>query len=224
MTDNARGAARTFGAATVRDAASTHAVMRAWNGLQRHWLLGVNVCVVVFVGLPLLAPALMAYGFTDAANTIYTAYHAVCHQWAFRSFFLFGPQWTYAASDLEVLGGPGAAYTLVGSPTLGYKVAFCERDLAIYLAVLAAGLVYAVRRGRTDGLSLVSYALLILPMALDGVSQLLGWRESSAELRILTGALFGAASVWLIYPRVDDTPTTAAGRASQVLVPEASRL
>ncbi len=40
-------------------------------------------------------------------------------------------------------------------------------------------------------------------MAVDGFTQLVGWRESTVELRTLTGALFGAASVWLIYPRVD---------------------
>ena len=33
-------------------------------------------------------------------------------------------------------------YGFVGSPELGYKVAFCERDVAIYLAVLLAGLAY----------------------------------------------------------------------------------
>ena len=40
-------------------------------------------------------------------------------------------------------------------------------------------------------------------MAIDGFTQLFGWRESTPELRTLTGALFGLASVWLIYPRID---------------------
>ena len=52
-------------------------------------------------------------------------------------------------------------------------------------------------------------------MAMDGFTQLFGWRESSAELRTLTGALFGAASVWLIYPRIDAilARDSATGRA-----------
>ncbi|MGE3267883.1 MAG: DUF2085 domain-containing protein, partial [Chloroflexota bacterium] len=41
------------------------------------------------------------------------------------------------------------------------------------------------------------------PMALDGFTQLFNLRESTPELRTFTGALFGVASVWLIYPRVD---------------------
>ena len=95
----------------------------------------------------------------------------------------------------------------LGSPELGYKVAFCERDVAIYLSVLVTGLVYGWRRGpspgKIGGLSMTAYALLILPMAIDGFSQLFQLRESSVELRTLTGLLFGAASVWLIYPRID---------------------
>ena len=38
------------------------------------------------------------------------------------------------------------------------------------------------------------YLLLIAPMAIDGLTQLVGWRESNWELRTLTGALFGLAS------------------------------
>jgi hypothetical protein len=67
--------------------------------------------------------------------------------------------------------------------------------------------VYGWRRGpspgRIAGLSFRAYLLLILPMALDGFTQLFGWRESDALLRTITGCLFGAASVWLIYPRFD---------------------
>lgn len=172
-------------------------------GVQRHWLLAVNVLVAVFAGLPLLAPVLLASGFTDAAIAIYAAYQLVCHQWAFRSYFLFGPAIEYGPGVLSAHVGPEAMYGFVGSPELGYKVAFCERDVAIYLTVLLAGLAYGRYRERLPSLGLAGYALLILPMAIDGFTQLFGWRESTVELRTLTGALFGVASVWLIYPRVD---------------------
>ena len=68
---------------------------------------------------------------------------SVCHQWAFRSYFLFGPDATYGPDDARDLVGPQEMYRFVGSPDLGYKVAFCERDVAIYLSVLIAGLAYA---------------------------------------------------------------------------------
>ncbi len=38
----------------------------------------------------------------------------------------------------------------------------------------------------------------------DGLTQLVGLRESNWELRTLTGALFGAAAVWFASPYVDD--------------------
>jgi len=173
------------------------------EGVRRYWLLATNLTVGVFVGLPFLAPVLLAAGFTDLANGIYSAYQSVCHQWAFRSFFLFGPELTYGAEALGRLVGHDAVFHTLGSPDIGYKVAFCERDVAIYLAALVAGLAYGRYRDRTPNLGVVGYGLLILPMAIDGFTQLFGWRESTVELRLLTGALFGVASVWLIYPRVD---------------------
>lgn len=170
---------------------------------RRHWLTAVNVIVAIFVGLPILAPILLALGYDRPANEIYAAYQLVCHQWAFRSFFLFGPALTYGPDTLGDLVGHHEMYAFIGSPDLGYKVAFCERDLAIYLSVLLAGFAYGRWRMRLPELSIVGYGLLIAPMALDGFTQLFGWRESSPELRVLTGALFGLASVWLIYPRID---------------------
>ncbi|MBV9580520.1 MAG: DUF2085 domain-containing protein [Chloroflexi bacterium] len=82
-------------------------------------------------------------------------------------------------------------------------MAFCERDLAIYLALLAVGLYYARRRDMRPASFLV-YGILILPMALDGFTQLFGWRESTWQLRVVTGLLFGLASGWLVLPRLDD--------------------
>jgi uncharacterized membrane protein len=183
--------------------ASCRAPVTLLLGVQRHWLLAVNMTVAVFVGLPFLAPVLLAAGFSDAASAIYAAYQLVCHQWAFRSYFLFGPAIEYGPAALSAHVGPEAMYGFVGSPELGYKVAFCERDVAIYLAVLLAGVGYGRFRDRLPSLGLAGYTLLILPMAIDGFTQLFGWRESTVELRTLTGALFGVASVWLIYPRID---------------------
>jgi uncharacterized membrane protein len=90
----------------------------------------------------------------------------------------------------------------VGSQELGWKMVICERDFAIYLGLLAVGLLYARWRDlRPVGFGL--YGLLILPMALDGFTQLFGWRESTWELRVVTGLVFGLASAWLVLPRMD---------------------
>jgi len=76
-----------------------------------------------------------------------------------------------------------------------------ERNLAIFVGLLAFGVAYAaVRRRQLRAASFPQFALLIAPMALDGVTQLVGWRESTWELRIATGVLFGIASGWFLYP------------------------
>jgi len=170
------------------------------NGPLRHWLLAVNVGCALFVGGALLAPIAAVLGWQSAADALYAAYHLACHQWAFRSFFLFGQQPIYSEQQLLDLGVD--PFGFAGSPSLGWKMAFCERDLAIYLGLLVVGLLYARRRDlRPAGFLL--YGLLILPMALDGFTQLFGWRESTWELRVSTGLLFGLASAWLVLPRLD---------------------
>jgi uncharacterized membrane protein len=170
--------------------------------IWRHWLLALNLLVALFLALPFVAPALLRAGQPELANLIYAAYQLTCHQWPFRAYFLFGPQATYSIAELQA-GGVSAIYDFRGSPEFGYEVAFCARNVAIYAAVLAAGLTYAHRRREWTPLSFGAYSMAIVPMALDGLTQLFGWRESSWELRTVTGLLFGAASVWLLYPRLD---------------------
>ncbi len=48
------------------------------------------------------------------------------------------------------------------------------------------------------------FVLFMIPIAIDGLTQLVGWRESNWLLRSITGALFGFAAVWLAYPYVDE--------------------
>jgi len=199
-------------------------MIRLLDGLRRHWLFAVNAIVAIFVGLPILAPILMAAGRPDLADPIYAWYHLVCHQWAFRSFFLFGPESVYGPEVLADFVGVDRMFGIVGTPELGYKVAFCERDLAIYTSVLLAGIGYAGMRRRLNGLSLTAYAIMILPMAIDGFTQLFGWRESTVELRLVTGFLFGLGSAWLIYPRLDELLLPTLAHPTSVLTPARSQV
>jgi uncharacterized membrane protein len=168
----------------------------------RHWLLTLNVAVGMFLAGGLAAPVFSVLGWRAAADALYAAYHVTCHQWAFRSFFLFGPQ-PLAAYDQTQLSDLGfEPFTFTGMPGLGWKMAFCERDLAIYVGLLMVGALYTRRRALAPA-GFVLYSILILPMAVDGLTQLFGWRESTWELRVVTGLLFGLASAWLVLPRID---------------------
>ncbi len=192
------------------------------SGFSRHWLKILSVLVGLYVGMPFAAPVLMQVGAERPANAIYAFYRPFCHQFAYRSWFLFGEQPFYEAPQFqEITGiqpytneGRLAARRFVGNAEMGYKVAYCERDVAIYMGVFLAGLLYGVlrRRGRkVKPLHWVPYLLIgIAPIGLDGFSQLLSqpplqwlpYRESTPYLRTLTGFLFGIANVWLAYPYV----------------------
>lgn len=195
--------------------------------LSNHYLALLNLLVFIYVGLPFLAPVLMKAGVTGPANIIYKGYGAVCHQMAFRSWFLFGEQTAYpreaagvkglipydkatGLSDQDVL----AARQFIGNPQLGYKVAFCERDVAIYASILMFGLVYAVSKRKIPALPWYLWVLIgLVPIGVDGVTQLISqppfslmaYRESTPLLRALTGGLFGFTTAWFGFPMIEDT-------------------
>jgi uncharacterized membrane protein len=175
--------------------------------IARHWLFLLNTAVGLFVGLPVLAPILMAMGHTMPAALIYFLYRFACHQLPQRSFFLGGAKHVYTFAEISAFTGETDPLSLqhrpITDPALGYQVAFCQRDVAIFGAIFLAGLVFALVRHRVRPLPFKAYLLLIAPMAVDGSIQLVGLWESTWELRTLTGALFGLASVWLAYPYLE---------------------
>lgn len=199
---------------------------QTWR-LARHWLLVFNTLLAVFAGLPLLAPILLAKGFTGPANAIYSAYRHTCHQLPSRSYFILGEQ-----------------------------VAFCHRDLAIWASILLGGLLFTVGRNRLKPLPFEWYVLALIPIAVDGGTQLIspllavlpgpwllaaalivagpllgliyrryalkwqyalfflmgplsvayvlftGPRVSNWQLRTITGAIYGLATVLLVFPHL----------------------
>jgi len=177
--------------------------------VARHWLVFLNLAVAIYLILPLSAPVLMHAGLITPGRVIYTLYAPMCHQLPERSFFLFGRQPIYSLRELRADGVLDAndGYVIrrhyLGDTNHGYKVAFCERDTAIYASILMAGILFACLRRRLRPLPLKWFFILLIPMALDGGTQLVGLRESSWWLRVLTGSLFGIASVWLAYPYVE---------------------
>lgn len=116
----------------------------------------------------------------------------------------------YALSD----GYMAAAKAFVGNPQMGYKLAICERDIAIYGALVLGGVLYGRKsiKRRVRPCPLWLYGLLgLAPIAIDGFSQLLSYppfdllpiRETSPALRIITGGLFGLMTAWLVMPYLD---------------------
>jgi uncharacterized membrane protein len=191
-----------FGSTVHRSAPRASRLERVERWALRHWLALLNTAAAVFAGLPVLAPVLLAIGWTGPALLIYAAYGTTCHQWPGRSYFLFGPQAVYPMDQLD-LHSLGMAHDFLGDAAMGFKMAYCERNFAIYTTVLLAGVAFALWRSHWRPLSARVFLWCLAPMAVDGLLQLAGIHESSWEVRSLTGALAGLAAVWLTYPRLD---------------------
>jgi uncharacterized membrane protein len=193
--------------------------------LSKHWLGVFNVLAFLYVGLPVLAPTLMHLGAETPASFIYTIYRPLCHQLPQRSWFLFGPQISYRLPELQELAGSEVTDAFsnhfIGNEALGYKMAFCQRCLSIYGAIFLFGLVYGLLRRYWDVRPLPWWAYLLLglvPMGLDGGYQLLSYilpvilpgislqpYETTPLMRLITGTMFGWATVWLAYPYVHES-------------------
>jgi uncharacterized membrane protein len=210
----------------------------AWRGsdsfnlwISRHYMLVFNFVVFIYLGLAFLAPTLMKTGNPGIAGLLYKGYGFVCHQLAYRSFFLFGEQPYYPRQAAGLSGvmtfseATGmdesntaraifGARNYVGDEQVGYKVALCERDIAIYAGILIFGLLFSLSGMRLRSIPWYVWLLLaIVPIGLDGFSQLLSqpplgfipYRESTPFLRVLTGFLFGFVTAWFAYPMVEES-------------------
>ncbi len=202
--------------------------------ISKHYLAVFNLFLLLYVGVPFLAPIFKKVGWNGPAEVVYTIYRPLCHQWAFRSFFLFGEQVDYPhaaakvpgvltfeqVSGISDLNDPSRiqARLFEGSPLLGYKVAFCERDVAIWGAMALFGLIYAATGRRLPKMNWMVWVLVgLVPIGLDGFSQLfsqipsayiqtyLPYRESTPFLRTLTGFLFGFSTAWFMFPLIEET-------------------
>jgi len=149
---------------------------RAIYWLTAHWLLMVQCFLCAFIGMAFLSPVLTVHGHPRLGGAIFRAYGLVCHQRPERSFFVFGEQ-----------------------------VAFCQRDVGTYGGLLIGGLLFAVsgRQLRLSNLR-IYLVLFVLPLAIDGLTQLVGLRSSNWLLRLATGCWLGIGTGLLAYPIVND--------------------
>jgi len=187
-------------------------VERFAQGLAQHWLLLVNLALGIWVTLPWLAPVLMHLGWHQPAWWIYSIYSPFCHQLPQRSWFLFGSSFTPSLAEIQAASEAGTDFfalrRFLGTPELGWKLAWSDRMVSFYGGWFLFGLLYALLRGRIRGLRWQTALALILPMAVDGITHMIsdlwgvttGFRQSNAWLAVLTGNVlpptFYAGDAW----------------------------
>jgi uncharacterized membrane protein len=160
---------------------------RAARWTLRHWLLFANGLVFLYATVPWLSPIAYATGHPLLGWLLFVIYRPFCHQIPERSFFL-----------------------------LGYQVAYCHREVAMYTALALGGLLFGLLRDKIRPIPMRLGGLLLLPMLLDGGTHMiddlarLGFRGGgdapgtiNFALRIITGLLFAAFVLLAVYPRLE---------------------
>lgn len=175
-----------------------------------HWVAFFNIMLLIFTIPIFVGPYLMAHGHQRAGRVLYALYTPMCHQLPERSFYLYGEKLTYTWGELVDAGLdptllPPERRHFLGSETLGYKTLVCQRDVVTYVGVIVVGALYGLFARRwLKPLPLWGFFLFLVPLAVDGMTQAAGLRESTPLLRTLTGLCVAIATVWFAYPHVEE--------------------
>ena len=183
--------------------------------------------LILYAFLPFLSPILFSNNSqSKIASGIQHIYSNFCHQRPQSSIFLFGgedSQYFYTLDELKDLDvvpkdsnmSSGAGYW--GNEEIGYKVAFCIRDVGIYFALGFFGLLLVLfmnLKKKTIKVHWVFILLFMLPMVFDGIIQIFvmlfapswipDWYLVSMLKKFVTGFLFGVGAALLIFPNLKE--------------------
>src|SRR5947207_3904918 len=144
---------------------------RLTDFLMEYWAHIVTIVLGSLVLCAISIPFLSYLGLDSIAKPIFFSLHLVCAQIPAHSFYIFG-----------------------------HQLGLCERNFSIYTSMFIGSLIFVLTKKRMRGIPWWFWILMMMPMALDGMTQMFGWRESDWILRIVTGTLFGAGNVWFALP------------------------
>jgi uncharacterized membrane protein len=144
----------------------------------------------------------MHIGWKNAGNAIYFIYSFLCHQLAQRSYFLFGTKLTYSLAEIGATGVDASNFLalrhFIGNAGMGWKVAWSDRMVSMFISLWIFGLLWWPLRKRLPKLPIWGLILFLLPMAVDGGTHFLsdlaglglGFRDTNLWLATLTQHMF----------------------------------
>lgn len=155
------------------------------------------------------ATAYLASVGNPASDGLYVAFGPTCHQLLSRSYCLYKSDSDGSYSIGDCLQSPELSFSKAtevryGDKT-GYKIPVCSRDVAIYMAMLA-GLIALPFLQKIESEDWPNKWVLVaaaLPTAIDGFTQLFGWRESTNFLRLVTGVIIGVVLPFYLLPIIN---------------------
>lgn len=165
-----------------------------FDWISNHWFATFLIIYGIWIWLPFLAPILMKLGLTTAGNIVYFIYSFFCHQLPERSLFFFGEKTMYSLSEIQSVwqdtANPMILRKFIGNEAMGWKIAWSDRMISFYISVWLFALAWWPLRRKLNPPSWWAFALLLLPMIIDGsthaVSDLagigLGFRDTNQWL------------------------------------------
>jgi uncharacterized membrane protein len=141
------------------------------NFLLEYWAHIITAILGVLVFIAISIPFLSYLGLDAIAKPLFFALHYVCAQIPSHSFYV-----------------------------LGHQLGLCARNFSIYASMFLGSLAFVLSKKRLPGIPWWVWILFILPMAIDGTTQMFGLRESTWYLRVITGTLFGLGNIWFALP------------------------
>lgn len=157
------------------------ALDRATDFMVEYWAHLVTIMLGTVVACAIAVPFLSYLGLDSISKHIFFSLHLICAQIPAHSFYI-----------------------------LGHQLGMCARNFSIYASMFVMSLVFVLSKKRLPGIPWWLWILLMLPIALDGFTQMFGLRESNWILRTLTGTLFGMGTIWFALPMMqksmDETP------------------
>ncbi len=107
----------------------------------------------------------------------------------------------------------------------GRYLPVCARDTGAYLGFFAGYFLLVARRKKAKGPpNLWVTVLMIIPMTVDAVTQLLGFRTSTNEIRLLTGLFFGTATAPFLAYLLSLVPLSGKMPILRKIIPEDIKL
>jgi uncharacterized membrane protein len=176
----------------------------SFDWISNHWFGLFLLVYGLWVFVPFLAPVFMEFGMSNVGRAVYFIYSFFCHQLPERSFFFFGEKSMYSLSEIQATwrntANPMILRNFIGNKAMGWKIAWSDRMISFYTSVWFFAVLWYPLRQRIRPLSWWLFALLLLPMAIDGgthaISDLagigLGFRDSNQWLVVLTNHAFPA--------------------------------
>jgi len=170
--------------------------------LPRLSVYSTYTVILFMLNFLIFATPLLARSGSGYNTLLYSAFSSICHQSTVRSLCLYADG---IGECMPQTGGfSGSKEITVERPdgSVGYKFPVCARDMAIYATMFVGGLIlpFLTDKKRKQIPTLLILMLAAAPTGIDGITQMLGWRESTNPVRIITGAVLGLAIPFFLIP------------------------